>query len=55
MEDNEQKQSLVWDVRKYKNETDRAGKCVRLCKWKNEMERKETVEWYKEKTGPKGV
>ncbi len=41
-----------WDVRKWKSEIDREVKCVGLNKWKNEMGRKSTLEWYKEKAAP---
>jgi len=30
-------------------------KCVGLSKWKNELERKKSLEWYKEKEAPKYV
>ncbi|XP_063861501.1 uncharacterized protein LOC135101456 [Scylla paramamosain] len=42
-----------WDVRKWKNEIDKEMKCVGLNEWKNEMERKKTLEWYKEKEAPR--
>ncbi|XP_063877492.1 uncharacterized protein LOC135109778 [Scylla paramamosain] len=42
-----------WDVRKWKNEIDKEVKCVGLNEWKNEMERKKTLEWYKEKEAPR--
>ncbi|MPC63568.1 hypothetical protein E2C01_057667 [Portunus trituberculatus] len=38
-----------WDARKWKSDIDREVKWVGLNIWKNEMERKSTVEWYKEK------
>ena len=41
-----------WDVRKWKSELDREGKCVGLNIWKNGKERKSTMEWYKEKEAP---
>ena len=42
-----------WDVRKCRSEIDRAVKCAGLSKWKNEMGRKKTLEWYREKEAPK--
>ena len=44
-----------WDVKKWKREIDRVVKGVGLNKWRNEMERKKTLEWYREKKAPKYV
>ena len=41
-----------WDVKKWKTEIDRVVKDVGLRKWRNEMEKKKTLEWYKEKKVP---
>ena len=41
-----------WDVRKWKSEIDREVKRVGLNTWKNGMERKSTMVWYKEKEAP---
>ena len=38
-----------WE-RKWKSEIDREVKCVGLNIWKNGIERKSTMEWYKEKS-----
>ena len=47
------REGLEWDVSKWKTEIDRVIKCVGLNKWKNEMERKTTLEWYRMKEAPK--
>ena len=41
------------DMRKWKSVIDSEVKRVGLNKWKNEMERKQTLEWYREKEEPK--
>ena len=41
-----------WDVRKWKSEIDRDVKSVGLNEWRNGMERKSTLEWYKVKEAP---
>ena len=41
-----------WDVRKWKNVIDKEVRQVGLSKWKNDMERKKTLEWFKEKEAP---
>ena len=41
-----------WDVRKWKSEIDREVKCMGINIWKNGMEQKSTMEWYKEKEAP---
>ncbi|XP_050705903.1 uncharacterized protein LOC126991179 [Eriocheir sinensis] len=46
-------EGFEWDVRKWKNVIDMAVKDEGLSKWKNEMERKETLDWYREKEAPK--
>ena len=40
------------DVRKWEKVIDQEVKRVGLSKWRNEMERKNTLEWYKEKDTP---
>ena len=50
---NRDREGFEWDVRKWKNVIDKAVKEEGLSKWRNEMERKETLEWYKEKEVPK--
>lgn len=40
------------DVRKWEKVIDQEVKRVGLSKWRNEMERKNTLEWYKEKETP---
>ena len=45
-------EGLEWDGRKWKNEIDRVVKGAGLCKWKNGMEQKRTVEWFREKERP---
>ena len=52
---NRSREGLEWDERKWKSEIERAVKCVGLSKWKNELERKKSLEWYKEKEAPKYV
>ena len=49
---NRSREGLGWEVRKWKSEIDRAVRYVGLSKWKNEMERKKTLEWYREKEAP---
>ena len=41
-----------WDTRKWKSEIDRIVKQVGLNEWKNKMEHKSTLEWYREKVAP---
>ncbi|MPC99345.1 hypothetical protein E2C01_094754 [Portunus trituberculatus] len=41
-----------WDVRKWKSEIDKDVKSVGLNEWRNEMERKTTLKWYKVKEAP---
>ena len=43
---------MEWSVEKWKGEVDRAVMSVGLSKWKNDMERKTTLEWYREKKVP---
>ena len=43
------REGAEWDVRKQRSEVDREVKCVGLNIWKNGMERKSSLEWYKEK------
>ena len=49
---NRSREGLGWEVRKWKSEIDRTVRYVGLSKWKNEMERKKTLEWYREKEAP---
>ena len=49
---NRSREGLEWDVRKWKSEIDKTVKGVGLSKWKTEMERKKTLEWYREKEAP---
>ena len=49
---NRSRKGLEWDVRKWKIEIDKTVKGVGLGKWKTEMERKKTLEWYREKETP---
>lgn len=49
---NRSREGLEWGVNRWKSEIDRTVKCVGLSKWKNEMERKSTMEWYREKEAP---
>ena len=42
-------EGLESNVRMWKNEIDRVVKHVGLSEWKNEMEQKSTLEWYREK------
>ncbi|MPC24618.1 hypothetical protein E2C01_017706 [Portunus trituberculatus] len=41
-----------WDVRKWKSEINRDVKSKGLNEWRNGMERKTTLEWYKVKEAP---
>ncbi|MPC20105.1 hypothetical protein E2C01_013037 [Portunus trituberculatus] len=38
-----------WDVRKWKSEIDKVMKHVGLSEWKNKMEQKSTLEWYRKR------
>ena len=42
-------ESKKWDVREWKSEIDRVVKRVELSEWKNKLEQKSTLEWYREK------
>lgn len=46
---------VEWDVRKWKREIESGVKADGLRRWKHAMERKSTLEWYKEKEAPKCV
>ena len=46
-------EGIEWDVRKWNREIERAVKTEGLSKWRNGMETKETLEWYREKEAPK--
>ncbi|MPC34665.1 hypothetical protein E2C01_028062 [Portunus trituberculatus] len=46
------KEGREWDVRKWKSEIDKVVKHVGLSEWKNKMEQKSTLEWYREKEVP---
>ena len=45
-------EGIEWSVGKWRCELDRAVMKVGLSKWKNDMERKTTLEWYSEKKAP---
>ena len=44
-----------WNVRKWRSEIDRVVKGVGLDDWRNRMEQKSTLEWYREKEAPRYV
>ena len=46
------REGLEWDVKKWKSEINRTVKRVGLSKWKIEIERKKTLEWFREKEAP---
>ena len=46
------REGVYWDVRKWKNVIDKNVKEQGLRRWKQDMERKSTLEWYKEKESP---
>ncbi|XP_050694867.1 uncharacterized protein LOC126984800 isoform X3 [Eriocheir sinensis] len=48
-------EGLEWNVRKWKKEIDSAVKGDGLRRWKHVMERKTTLEWYREKEAPQCV
>ena len=47
------REGAEWDERKWKREIDRAVKADGLSEWKNRMDRKGTLRWYREKEAPK--
>ena len=49
------REGLEWEWRKWKVEINREVKRVGLSKWKDETERKRTLEWYREKREDKTV
>ena len=49
------REGVDWNVKKWKCVIDRGVKEVGLRKWRDEMERKSTLEWYKNKKSPEYV
>ncbi|MPC10999.1 hypothetical protein E2C01_003649 [Portunus trituberculatus] len=45
-------EALEWDVRKWKSEIDKRVKCMELNEWRNEMEHKSSLQWYRGKEAP---
>jgi len=49
------REGLEWDVKKWKKKISSMVKCMGLIKWRNDMEQKETLEWYKGTNSPQRV